>query len=235
MRKTAESLNILTIVFIVCLVISNVITGKIIDTGLTLFGQPLTIAGAIICYPICYLITDVVGEIWGKQEANKIVKYGFIGQVIATLIVFITTYTPYIDPSMQYAYEKLLGLNWVFVVGSLLAYLVSQYLDVHIFHKLKDKYNGKHKWIRNNASTMLSQFVDTAIFITIAFGFGFGWIFNNPTALVNMLIGQYMIKLLCAVIDTPFFYYLTRERKNESKYENGYNQNLEEVRAKYSE
>lgn len=213
MRKTQENLNILTIVFIVSLVISNVITGKIIDTGLTLFGQPLTIAGAIICYPICYLITDIVGELWGKHEANKIVKYGFMGQVIATLIVFVTTYTPYVDPTMQYAYVKLLGQNWVFVVGSLSAYLVSQYLDVHIFHKLKEKTDGKRKWIRNNASTMTSQFVDTAIFITIAFGFGFGWIFDNQIALFNMLIGQYLIKLIIAALDTPIFYILTKERR----------------------
>lgn len=197
--------------FIVSLVVSNVITGKVIDTGLSLFGNPVTIAGAIVCYPICYLITDIVGEIWGKHEANKIVKYGFIGQVIATLIIVITTYTPYIDPEMQYAYTKLLGQNWVFVVGSLFAYLVSQYLDVHIFHKLKRKYE-KHKWIRNNASTMLSQFVDTAIFITIAFGFGFGWIFDNQVALLNMLIGQYIVKVIIAAIDTVPFYILTKKR-----------------------
>lgn len=202
----------LTIVFIVSLVISNVITGKVIDVGITLFGNPVTIAGAVICYPVCYLITDIVGEVWGKREANKIVRYGFVGQVIATLIVIITTYTPYIDPEMQAAYVKLLGQNRVFVVGSLSAYLVSQYLDVHIFHKLKSKSN-KHKWLRNNASTMLSQFVDTAIFITIAFGFGFGWIFDNQIALLNMLIGQYVIKLFIAILDTPFFYYLTRERR----------------------
>ena len=202
----------LTIVFIVSLVISNVITGKVIDVGITLFGNPVTIAGAVICYPVCYLITDIVGEVWGKREANKIVKYGFIGQVLATLIVIATTYTPYIDAGMQAAYVKLLGQNWVFVVGSLSAYLVSQYLDVHIFHKLKSKSN-KHKWLRNNASTMLSQFVDTAIFITIAFGFGFGWAFDNQVALLNMLIGQYVIKLFIAILDTPFFYYLTRERR----------------------
>lgn len=234
MRKTQETLNILTIIFIVSLVIANVITGKVIDTGFTLFGEPLTIAGAIMCYPICYLITDIVGEVWGKKEANKIVKYGFIGQVLATLIIVISTYTPYIDPTMQYAYEKLLGQNWVFVVGSLSAYLISQYLDVHIFHKLKDKCKGKHKWIRNNVSTMISQFVDTAVFITIAFGFGFGWLFDNPIALLNMLIGQYLVKLLCAVIDTPFFYYFTRAERKKSKYHGKYNQNLEEVREKYS-
>lgn len=211
MKKSTETLNILTIVFIVSLVVSNVITGKVIDTGLSLFGNPITVAGAIVCYPICYLITDIVGELWGKQEANKIVKYGFIGQIIATLIIAITTYTPYIDPEMQYAYTKLLGQNWVFVVGSLFAYLVSQYLDVHIFHRLKQKFE-KHKWIRNNASTMLSQFVDTAIFITIAFGFGFGWIFDNQVALLNMLIGQYLVKVIIAAIDTVPFYIFTKER-----------------------
>ncbi len=213
MRRTPEALNILTIVFIVSLVISNVITGKVIDTGITLFGNPVTIAGAVICYPICYLITDIVGEMWGKREANKIVKYGFIGQVLATLIIVATTYTPYLDMDMQAAYVKLLGQNWVFVVGSLSAYLASQYLDVHIFHTLKEKTNGKSKWIRNNASTMLSQLVDTAIFIIIAFGFGFGWIFDNQVALLNMVIGQYLIKLIIAVLDTVPFYILTRERR----------------------
>lgn len=213
MRRTPEALNILTIVFIVSLVISNVITGKVVDTGITLFGNPVTIAGAVICYPICYLITDIVGEMWGKREANKIVKYGFIGQVLATLIIVATTYTPYLDMDMQAAYVKLLGQNWVFVAGSLSAYLASQYLDVHIFHTLKEKTNGKSKWIRNNASTMLSQLVDTAIFIIIAFGFGFGWIFDNQVALLNMVIGQYLIKVIIAVLDTVPFYILTKERR----------------------
>ena len=198
-------------IFVVTLVIANVITGKVIDTGITLFGQPLTIAGAIICYPITYLITDIVGELWGKKEARKIVKLGLIGQILATAIIIITTYIPYIDPAMQEAYKMLLGQNWVFVLGSLSAYWVSQCLDVHVFHSLKAK-QGK-KWIRNNASTMLSQFVDTAIFITIAFGFGFGWIFDNQIALLNMLIGQYLIKVIIAALDTVPFYILTRERE----------------------
>lgn len=59
---------------------------------------------------------------------------------------------------------------------------------------------------------MTSQFVDTLIFITIAFGFGFGWIFNNQIALIGMLIGQYLVKLIIAALDTPFFYFLTKNR-----------------------
>lgn len=110
-KKTQETLNILTVIFIVTLVISNVLTGKIIDTGLTMNGQPITIAGAVMCYPITYLITDIVGEMWGKKEANRIVKYGLIGQLIATFLIFLTTYTPYVDFEMQQAYVKLLGQN----------------------------------------------------------------------------------------------------------------------------
>lgn len=218
MRKTQENLNLLTIVFIVTLVISNVITGKVINTGISLFGNPITIAGAIICYPVTYLITDIVGEIWGKKEANRIVRYGFIAQIIATLIIILTTYTPAVDPAMQDAYVALLGQNWVFVVGSLAAYLVSQFLDVTIFHSIRDKYISRHgttkggKWIWNNASTMTSQLIDTAIFITIAFGFGFGWLWSAPGMLVNMLIGQYLVKFVCALLDTPFFYFFTRDR-----------------------
>lgn len=214
-KKTQETLNILTVIFIVTLVISNVLTGKIIDTGFTMNGQPITIAGAVMCYPITYLITDIVGEMWGKKEANRIVKYGLIGQLIATFLIFLTTYTPYVDFEMQQAYVKLLGQNWIFVTGSLLAYLASQYLDVVLFHKIRDKYIAKYgstkggRWIWNNASTITSQLVDTVIFITISFGVGFGWLWNNHEALFNMIIGQYVIKFVIALCDTPFFYLCT--------------------------
>lgn len=218
MKKTNQNFIWLSIIFCVCLVVSNVVAGKVINTGIMLFGQPVTVAGAIMCYAVTYLITDVVGEIWGRKEANKIVKYGFISQLMATLIIWVTTYLPAVDPSMQQAYEKLLGQNWVFVVGSLAAYLTSQNLDVLIFHKIRDKIFSKsktnrHRWIWNNASTMTSQLVDTVVYIVIAFGFGFGWVFNNPTALINMIIGQYLVKILLALLDTPFFYFFTRKKR----------------------
>lgn len=218
-KKNQETLNILTVIFIVTLVISNVLTGKIIDTGFTLFGKPVTIAGAVICYPITYLITDIVGEIWGKKEANKIVKYGLIGQLIATFLIVVTTYTPYVDIEMQQAYVKLLGQNWIFVLGSLLAYLASQHLDVVLFHNIRDKYIAKYgstkggRWIWNNASTITSQLFDTVIFITISFGIGFGWLWNDLETLINMIIGQYVIKFIIALCDTPFFYLCTTNVK----------------------
>lgn len=216
MKKSKDNLNRLTALFCTCLVISNVITGKVLDLGINLFNQPITIAGAVICYPITYLITDIVGEIWGKEEADKIVKHGLICQIIATIIIIITQYLPYVEPSIQKAYTQLLGQNWVFVIGSLTAYIVSQHLDVTIFHKIRDKYIEKcgsvkgGRWIWNNVSTITSQLIDTVIFITISFGFGFGWIFDNRQALINMMIGQYLIKFVIALLDTPFFYIFTR-------------------------
>lgn len=221
MKKTNDNLTRLTALFCTCLVISNVITGKVLDTGLIFLNQPLTLAGAVICYPITYLITDIVGEIWGKAEANKIVKIGLICQIVATAIIIITQHLPYVDSNMQGAYTQLLGQNWVFVIGSLVAYLVSQHLDVTLFHKIRDKYIEKHgntkggRWIWNNVSTITSQFVDTVIFITISFGFGFGWIFNNQQALINMMIGQYLVKFVIALLDTPFFYTFTRKVSNK--------------------
>lgn len=217
MKKTLENLNILTVIFVVTLVIANVVTGKIINTNIILFGNIVTIPGAIICYPITYLITDIVGEIWGKSKANDIVRYGFIGQIVGTLIIMVTKYTPYLDIDTQKAYIKLLGQNWIFVIGSLVAYLISQHVDVVIFHKLRDYFIStnknvfKYKWIWNNASTIISQFIDTLIFIIIAFGFGFGWLFNNQFTLINMLIGQYFVKFIIALLDTPIFYILTRK------------------------
>ena len=91
-------------------------------------------------------------------------------------------------------------------VASLAAFVCSQTVDVHIFHRIKEKHGSKRKWVRNNLSTMTSQLVDTLIFITVAF---FGVVPN----LFSMVVGQYCVKLILAALDTPFFYLLTRNKE----------------------
>ena len=220
MKKTNKNLILLSMIFAVSLIISNVVTAKTIQTGIPLFGgATITIPGAAVCYAITFLMTDVIGEIWGKKEANQTVILGFLCQVLATILIIFTQFLPAVDPEMQNAYNMLLGQNWIFVIGSLVAYLISQSWDVWVFHKIRDKYINKHgttkggRWLWNNASTMTSQILDTIIFIVIAFGIGFGWIWNNPIALLNMCVGQYLIKFILALIDTPFFYLLTGKSK----------------------
>lgn len=220
MKKNTSNLIGINMAFAVSLVISNVVTAKLFATGITLFGVPLTLPGAAVCYAITFLATDIIGEIWGKAEANRTVRWGFIAQTLASLLILFTQFLPAADPEAQIAYETLLGQNWIFVIGSLTAYFASQTWDVWIFHKIRDKFNAdpRKRWIWNNASTMTSQIIDTVVFIGISFGLGFGWLFNPEmhAALAAMMVGQYALKFILAALDTPFFYFLTRRHKDKN-------------------
>lgn len=222
MKKNDTNLSILNTLFAVSLVISNVVTGKLIYTGISLFeGTVVTLPGAGICYAFTFLFTDVIGEIWGKKQANKTVLFGLIGQIFATLLIIMTQYLPAADADMQKAYNMLLGQNWIFVLASLTAYVCSQLWDVWVFHKIRDRVvsktgNAHSRWLWNNASTMTSQIIDTIVFIAVAFGMGFGWFFKSEMhlTLLSMMIGQYVFKFILAVLDTPFFYLLTHQKKS---------------------
>ena len=229
MRKTNTNLMLCAMVFAVALVISNVVTAKTVQTGVPLFGSTILVPSAVICYCITFLMTDVVGEIWGPKEARSVVLGGFICQVIACVLILIAQALPAADEAMQASFDMLLGQNAVFVAASMIAYLLSQSWDVFVFHKLRRHFlkgqetstgelprSGK-RWIWDNASTMTSQIIDTVVFIGIAFGLGFGWLFDSAMwgTLAGMMVGQYLCKFLLALLDTPFFYLLTRKRDEE--------------------
>lgn len=224
MKKTPANLLACGMVFAVALVIANVVTAKVIATDIPLFGGKLLFPSAVLCYSITFLVTDVVGEIWGRKEARAIVRCGFFCQLLACALVLLAQAMPAADPSMQEAYVKLLGQNAVFVFASLTAYLLSQTWDVFVFHRIRGAVLARHpagrchRWIWNNASTMTSQLIDTAVFIGIAFGIGLGW-FANPGmrhALLPMMAGQYLVKFVIAALDTPVFYLLTRHAPEEA-------------------
>lgn len=218
MKKTPRNLMICGMFFAVALVTSNVVAAKTIQTGIPLFGGTVLVPVSVICYAITFLMTDTVGEIWGAKEARNVVIAGFACQVMATILIIIAQHLPGGDPEMQAAFDTLLGQNVVFVIASLTAYLLSQSWDVFIFHRIRNRHLAKHgeegrrsRWIWNNASTMTSQIIDTFVFIGIAFGLGFGWLFDAAMVpqLFAMMVGQYLCKLVLAAIDTPIFYALT--------------------------
>lgn len=204
MQKTTFNLILLNSIFMIGLVMSNLFGGKIISV------LAFTVAGAIITYPLTFLSTDIIGEIWGKQEANDCVKIGIIVQLIFLALGYLSLAIPpqEASESLQQSLTVVLNQGLRMTLASLGAFSVSQFLDVFLFHKLKESCNGKKKWLRNNLSTMTSQLVDTLIFITIAF---YGVVDNLPA----MVLGQYVIKLLLALGDTPFFYFFTR-RTNQN-------------------
>ncbi len=217
MKKTETNLLLIQTIFVISIVVANIVGCKVIDLGASLFGLPLLLSGGAITYAFTFLCTDVIGEIWGKKEANRAVILGFIGQVFAIALIVITQYTPTQDTEMQAAYETLLGQSPMFCLGSLVAYLCSQSWDVWIFHKVRNMFFGSpnRRWIWNNVSTMSSQIIDTFIYAVIAFGFGMGWLFEPGgfSQILSIFLGQYLLKFALAIIDTPFFYALTKPSK----------------------
>ncbi|MFA1820350.1 queuosine precursor transporter [Virgibacillus oceani] len=195
----------LSTMFVGLLIISNVLAVKLID----IWG--FILPAAVIVYVVTYLLTDVIGELYGKKAARKTVHSAFITQIAALIFIFITIQLPAAPVfESQAQFEEILGGSFRVILASLISYIASQNLDVTIFHRLKAKHGKRKLWLRNNLSTMTSQLVDTTIFITIAF---WGTIPGN--VLLGMIATQYVFKLLIALIDTPIAYllvYLGRKR-----------------------
>ncbi len=201
--RALYKLIILNAIFVTTLVIANVISGKVLQLG------PLEVPGAAICYGITFLCTDIIGELYGKSYATFTVKLGLLCQMLASTIILLTGFLPAASYSVATAdaYATLLGTNWRFFLASMGAYWISQGIDLAIFHKLRIATGGNRKWLRNNCSTLVSQFVDTAIFITLAF-------YGTVPNLGVMIVSQYVLKMIIALLDTPIFYLCTRQPKD---------------------
>lgn len=188
----------LSMAFCTLLIVANLIAVKLISIGS--FVVPV----AVIAYPLTFLVTDTISEIFGRKTATKIVWLGFVMNILMVILIYLGT----IIPSAafwqgQEAYETILGSVPRIVLASMVAYLASQHHDVFAFYFWRKATKGKFLWLRNNASTMVSQGIDTVLFISIAF------VGTVPNAvLLNMLFGQYLIKLIIAAVDTPFCYLL---------------------------
>ncbi|NDO18804.1 queuosine precursor transporter [Lachnospiraceae bacterium MD329] len=200
MKKNIFNLTLLTSIFCLGLLMSNLFGGKLIN----IFG--FTVAGAIVTYPLTFLATDIIGEIWGKKEANDCVKIGVIAQLGFLALGYLSLKIPSLQQTayLQDCLIIVLNQGMRLTLASLGAFMVSQTVDVILFHWLKEQTGNKYKWLRNNASTMCSQFIDTIIFIIIAF---YGVVEN----IWLMALAQYVVKWILAAFDTPFFYFFTRK------------------------
>lgn len=217
MKKTNKNLYTLYMLFAALLVCSNCIAAKQVPIG-NWFGLDIAITAGIICYPFTFLITDIIGEIWGKQEAKHAVVGGFTAQIIAIILVTIANLLPGSDPNMKSMFASVLGSNWILTIGSLTACLLSQSWDVYLFHKIRDRYIEKHgttkhgKWIWNNCATISSQLIDSIVFyiglIIMLSTIGVHLAFNE---IVVTIFVYWLVKLVIALLDTPIFYFFTRK------------------------
>ncbi|HIP25476.1 MAG TPA: VUT family protein [Archaeoglobus profundus] len=193
-------IEILIGVFATLTVVANIVSSKLVAIG------PLIGPAGVIVYSATFLVTDFISERYGKDYAKRAVLSGFIANIVAlSAIISAVLWTPAeISVEMQEVFEKIFTMTPRIIIASMIAYLISQIHDVYAFHYWKNKTRGRYLWIRNNASTMVSQAIDTVIFITIAF---YGVV--PLEVLLNMIVSQYIVKVAIALMDTPFIYAAT--------------------------
>lgn len=182
------------------IILANIQVIKIID----IFGITITLGNVL--YGSIFLATDLLSEFYGKKDARKGVWIGFFVMIVATIYMqFAIMFKPSVDDFIQPHMVAMFSFFPRIVFASMVAYLMSQMHDVWAFNFWKKKTKGKYLWIRNNASTVVSQLIDSAIFCTIAFlGVFSGSIF------FQILITTYIFKVIVAAVDTPFIYLAKR-------------------------
>ncbi|MFS4456483.1 queuosine precursor transporter [Maribacter sp. 2304DJ31-5] len=204
--------------FITSLVVSNLIFQKFFYWNpfgdITVFGAPLfEISVGILPYPVTFLITDIISEIFGKKKANQIVKAGIFASFFSLVIVYTsasvsaTSWSPVSDE----LFHSVFGNTIVAVFASMMAYLLAQFVDIQIYHFWKNLTQGRYLWLRNNFSTFSSQLIDTFTVVLLLCSFGeIPW--DKFTGLV---ISGFIFKIIIAFLDTPFLYlfvYMLRKR-----------------------
>ena len=203
MSQSAQNIYLIFIsLFITSLVVSNLIFQKFFH--LTLLGFNFELSVGIIFYPITFLVTDVVLEIFGKKRANQMVITGIFASIFCLLIISIANFLPATNWSpVNNKIFKLVFGNTILAVGaSMLAYLCAQLIDIRIYHFWKKLTKGKHLWLRNNGSTIFSQLIDTFLIIfLLCSGGAIEW-----TKFNSLFIQGFSFKILIAVIDTPIIY-----------------------------
>ncbi len=205
--------------FITSLVVSNLIFQKFFywyPIDIEIFDSKLfEISVGILPYPITFLITDLISEIYGKKRANDIVIAGIFASLFSVGIILVADCVPAISnsPVDNATFKNVFSKTIIAVGASMFAYLFAQFVDIRIYHFWKNRTKGKHLWLRNNFSTWLSQFVDTFSIISLLCYFEvLPW-----SSFKGLLISGFLFKVLVAAFDTPFLYlgvYIFRKRFN---------------------
>ncbi|ELY63818.1 queuosine precursor transporter [Natronococcus jeotgali] len=182
-----------------------------IPLSLPVTGPELVLPGAALAYALTFLASDCYTELYGRRAAQIVVNVAFVLNFAVLALVWSTIVAPAAETSVDPdAFETALGASTNVVLGSLLAYLVSQNWDVWLFHRIRNRTGREKLWLRNLASTGTSQAIDTVIFVSVAFALapatlGVGEVLPLE-ALLALAIGQYLLKLAIAVLDTPVVY-----------------------------
>ncbi len=202
-----EKMDFLVAFYIFCIAVTELMGAKtfpIYNVG----SLHLNASVAIFIVPIIFTISDIVLEVHGKERARSLVRSGLIIVFFIMLYAILATYLP---PSARFkssesAYDSVFFKSIRIAAASLIAFGVSEFTDVYIFHRIRQKMKNKALWLRNNASNFVGQFLDTTIFITLAFyalNKPFG---DNASFLWSIILPYWLLKCGMSVIETPFVY-----------------------------
>ena len=185
--------------YLIALVSALVVMANIFANKIVVFG-PFTVSAGVIVFSMIFYLTDIISEKWGKKLARKAVWAGFFSNLVLIISVYIVIHWQPAPFAVEFSgtFSKVLALTPRITIASFIAYLISQHHDIWAFHFIKKKTNGKHLWLRNNVATITSQLIDSVIFITIAF--------YGIFPVLPLILGQWIVKIIIALIDTPFIY-----------------------------
>lgn len=185
-----------TAVFITCLITANITAVKLIDV----FG--FTLPAAVIIFPISYIFGDVLTEVYGYQQARRVIWLGFFCNLIAVIAIWLGQLLPAASFwDGQEAYAQILGYTPRLLVASFLAYLVGEFANSYILAKMKLATNGRWLWMRTIGSTVIGQGLDSLVFITLAF------VGTIPAAgLTSAIVTQWLFKSAYEAVATPITY-----------------------------
>lgn len=187
---------------VVATLVSNIQTVKTVD----LFG--LSTALGTVLYGSTFLATDILNYKYGVKESRKTILYGFSAMIIMTLFMILCLlFKPSSNDFAQDSLMTIFSFNIRITIGSLLAFVVSQFIDTTIFHNLQKKYNKL--WISNNASTMICQGIDTIIFVLVTY---IGVM--SVKTIFEIMLSMYIFKVFIAILDTPFMYIASKSKTN---------------------
>jgi len=198
----------LAALFITSLVVSNLIFQKFFywhPFDLEVLGFRLfELSVGILPYPITFLITDIISEIFGKKSANQVVIAGIFASFFSIGILLVASEVPAIStsPVDDATFHKVFAMSPLAVLASMIAYLSAQFVDIRIYHFWKTLTKGKHLWLRNNFSTFASQIIDSTAVILLLCIFGL-----LPWEIFwGLVVSSVLFKILVAAFDTPFLY-----------------------------
>ena len=169
----------------------------------------MSVPVGVIAYPFTFLATDLISELFGRKKAQMVVWVGFGMNVFMLFLMSVNHWLPNTSGVsgglnlFEGVYEFMVGNT----IGSMIAYLIAQTVDVRLFHFWKSLTKGKHLWLRNNASTMVSQLVDSTTILSILYLAGnLGENVTSVWALAILILNSYLFKFFFALFDTPLFY-----------------------------